>query len=125
MNPPNESPEPQKPAPTVNPGGKLNAYRRQHAALRSHMFWLEGEIRLLEQADASTDEDPGSSGKKGAEDDAPTTALKPDRREPDLLADKPVAADLGRIRWGCALFAILGAALFLYLLFGLPYRIYN
>jgi hypothetical protein len=125
MIPSNETPEAEPATPAKHSSDKLNAYRRQHAALRSHMLWLEGEIHQMEQAEVPAN--PRASSNDGVlpaaiASDPPT--LSPELIEP-LLSNAPAASDLGRIRLGCALFAILAAALFLYLLFGLPYRIYN
>jgi hypothetical protein len=125
MIPPNETPEQQSATQAKHTIEKLNAYRRQHAALRSHMLWLEGEIRQLEQAVVPADPEPNTD----VADDSATLASNPvplntEVIEP-LVSSAPAASDLGRIRLGCGLFAILAAALFLYLLFGLPYRIYN
>ncbi len=125
MIPENEMSEPQTATPGKHSSEKLNAYRRQHAALRSHMLWLEGEIHLLEQAKVPTDANTNSDDEAlpaAAAGDPPT--LSPETIDP-LMSSTPAASDLGRIRLGCALFAILAAALFLYLLFGLPYRYYN
>ena len=105
---------------------KLNAYRRQHAALRSHINWLEEEIRSLEK-EIETSADATQSEVKPEIDPKALAVEMPEASDhvENSLATEKLAADLGKMRLGCALFAILAAALFLYLLFGLPYQIYN
>lgn len=121
--------EPEHNTPKSQPNqssNKLSAYRRQHAALRSHINWLEEEIRSLEKEIETSADATQSEVKPGIEPKALAVEM-PEASEhvENSLATEKLAADLGKMRLGCALFAILAAALFLYLLFGLPYQIYN
>jgi hypothetical protein len=106
----------------------LDELRAQRELVLKHLRWLEAKITALEGGDAK----PSGREKDAAGRPPPPPPLeKPGPPRPPAPAAAPVpahlglpsssAADIKRAKLGCLLLFVGACALFLFLLFGLPY----
>jgi hypothetical protein len=103
----------------------IEELKRQRDHIKKHLDWLDARIR---EADTSSE---GPASTSDPEETVPPTQAAPATAQP--AAAKPLeevdtskfkektAQDLRRAKIGCVMIFVLATALFLFLLFGLPY----
>ncbi|HKK18710.1 MAG TPA: hypothetical protein VJ952_08515 [Opitutales bacterium] len=113
----------------------LEELRAQRELIRQHLQWLDQKIGSLEKDGGPDSISPGEEITEPPTD-SPETVAKPALREPPSADSGPESAkeftsykaaggsDLTRVKVGCLILLVLGAMLFLFILFGLPYLIY-
>mgnify|MGYP001114657122 CR=1 FL=1 len=115
---------------------RLEELKRQREQIQKHLAWLDDKIaELTQEAKVADDEKSSPSPSQEAqlytsptvgedtsaeEAEPPNTGTFPPELDAPTYKAK-TQGELKRAKIGCILFFILGIALFLFLLFGLPY----
>jgi hypothetical protein len=117
----------------------LEELKRQREQIQKHLEWLDAKIGDLEKSpkDVETRVPPvdGRASEAAAETprllsvDQPVSEAGPLKSDPialEILSDAPsyqssTGSEIMRAKFGCLLLFIAGIALFLFLLFGLPF----
>ena len=101
----------------------LEELKQQRALIRKHLDWLEAKIKGLEEQASTKDTDaaeaPGEAMPTRPPKTENTAASTPLPEE--LSSPAHTQGDLRRAKIGCLALFIIATALFLFLLFGLPY----
>jgi len=101
----------------------LEELKQQRALIRKHLDWLDAKIKGLEdqastkETDAAEAPDGGLPTRQPETEDSAASAPLPE----DLSSPAHTQGDLRRAKIGCLALFIIATALFLFLLFGLPY----
>jgi hypothetical protein len=106
----------------------LEELKQQRAQIQKHLEWLDAQIEAWDsapnEANITEPREVPAEVSKPQEDDAlpePTTPM--DTAEPEIAPtyQAKTQEELLRAKVGCVVLFVLGIALFLFLLFGLPY----
>ena len=105
----------------MEPAERLRQLREQHQLVSRHLAWLENEIAQVEVSEIS--------GYTPARSDVVDASPSPqphisEREEPSLELNTGAAEQARRSRLGCILAAVVGAAILLFLIWGLPQFLY-
>lgn len=106
----------------------LEELKQQREQIKKHLEWLDGKIGELSKGEAVGSSEKNTAPTPPPSENAPASKPSEAGKAPPFVPDSDAPAykektqgELRRAQFGCLALFILSTALFLFLLFGLPY----